>query len=414
MTRNAICLVLDGWNTTAAGAYGNSWLDTPAIDRLATQSVLFDQFLIDAVELAGLYHAWWDGRNALARLAPASRTIALPQMLHAAGWNTGIVTDERLVAMDPRSEHFGARIILPSEPRETPAQDVLDTQLVRLFTAATEWLSGAREPFLLWIHAQGMYGAWDAPLDFRRRFVEEDDPQPPEFAAIPNVMLSRDHDPDIRLGYRYAYGGQALLVDLCVEALLDAIDEMGVVDRTLLSVCGGRGFPLGEHRRVGLCDAALYEELVHVPWLVRVPGQLGGLSRSPNLVQPSDLFATLIPWCELSEPNGASTQAAGALGCVADDSWPGRDRVCLCSSDGFAGQRAIRTPAWHLRQAEDGPAELYAKPDDRWEVNDVATRCHREAESLAAALDETIAAARAGELDRIPPLDDSLLASQHS
>jgi arylsulfatase A-like enzyme len=334
-------------------------------------------------------------------------------LLHAAGWNTALVTDEPLVAVDPRSEHFGARIVLPVEPKEAPAQDVVDTQLVRLFAAATQWLEGAREPFLLWIHAQGMYGAWDAPLDYRRRFVEEDDPQPPEFALVPNVMLPENHDPDVRLGYRYAYGGQALLVDLCLEALLDGLDATGVADRTLLSVCGGRGFPLGEHRRVGLCDAALYEELVHAPWLMRVPGQPGGLSRSANLVQPSDLFAALISWCELHEPNGDATQTGRVLGCADDDSWPPRDRICLCSSDGFAGQRAIRTPAWYLRQVEAGPVELYAKPDDRFEVNDVAVRCAAEAESLAQALDDTIAAARAGTLDSLPPLDDLLLASQH-
>ena len=183
---------------------------------------------------------------------------------------------------------------MPSETREMPADEIAETQLVRLFAAATEWLSGAREPFFLWIHAQGMYGSWDAPLEFRRRFVEEDDPEPPDSAAVPNLLLPEDHDPDVRLGFRYAYGGQAELVDLCVEALLGAVEETGVADRTLLSVCGGRGFPLGEHHRVGICDAALYEGLVHVPWLVRLPGAEGGMSRSSNLVQPSDLFAALV------------------------------------------------------------------------------------------------------------------------
>jgi hypothetical protein len=33
--------------------------------------------------------------------------------------------------------------------------------------------------------------------------------------------------------------------------------------------------------------------------------------------------------------------------------------------------------------------ELYAKPDDRYEVNDVAGRCREMAEQLMAVLDET-------------------------
>jgi arylsulfatase A-like enzyme len=258
-----------------------------------------------------------------------------------------------------------------------------------------------------------MYGPWDAPLDFRRRFVEEDDPEPPDFAAPPDAMLAVDYDPDERLGYRYAYGGQAVLVDLCIEALLDALDESRLADRTLVSLCGGRGFPLGEHRRVGFCDAALYEELIHVPWLLRVPGRQRELSRLSHLVGPSDLFATLADWCELDAPLTSPWAAASLIG-LTDDLPPPRDRVCLASPDGFTGQRAIRTPAWYLRQAPGEAPELYAKPDDRYEVNDVATRCQAEAELLAQALDETLAAARAGTLGGLPSLDDSLVASHHS
>ena len=113
------------------------------------------------------------------------------------------------------------------------------------------------------------------------------------------------------------------------------------------------------------------------------------------------------------KPAGASEPASSVLSC-SENLATACDRICLCSSDGFVGQRAIRTPAWYLRQVDGGTAELYAKPDDRWEVNDVATRCGAEAESLAQALDETLAAARSGTLDRLPPLDDSLLASHHS
>ena len=32
-----------------------------------------------------------------------------------------------------------------------------------------------------------------------------------------------------------------------------------------------RGFPLGEHWRVGPCDDALFGELVHVPWMMQFP-----------------------------------------------------------------------------------------------------------------------------------------------
>lgn len=413
MPANVICLVLDGWNTTAVGAFGNTWLETPAIDRLAVQSLLFDQFLIDAVELSDLYRGWWTGRGALADLGPRSTMAPLAELVRAAGWNTALVTDEPLVAGELRAEPFAERILIPVESRPVPSDEIDQTQLFRLFAAAGEWVASAREPFFLWLHGQAMFGAWDAPLDIRRRFMEEDDPEPPESAEVPNLFLPEDFDPDTRTGFRYAYGGQAMVLDLCLEALLNALDEAGVANRTLVSVCGGRGFPLGEHRRVGLCDGALYEELVHVPWLLRLPDGRGALRRRNNLVQPCDLFATLMEFCGIAGAGAgaAQTGAASVLRSIDDESWPVRDRVCLFSPDG--GQRAIRTPAWYLREPRGGPAGLYAKPDDRWEANDVAVRCGPIAEALSRVLDETIAAARAGRLDRLEPLDDSLVSGDH-
>jgi len=404
MPSNVICLVLDGWNTTAVGAYGNTWLQTPAIDRLAVESFLFDQLLIDTVELSSLYRAWWTGRGALTDLGPPTATAPLAELVRAAGWNTALICDEPLVADDPRAEPFAERILIPAETRAAPVDEIEQTQLFRLFAAAGEWLASARDPFFLWLHGQAMFGAWDAPLELRRQFMEEDDPEPPQSAEFPNFLLPENFDPDTRTGFRYAYGGQAMVIDMCLQALLSVVDEAGAANRTLVSVCGGRGFPLGEHRRLGLCDGALFEELVHVPWLLRLPDGRGALRRTSNLVQPCDLFATLVEFCGIAG-------AQSVLRSLDDESWPIRDRVCLFSPDG--GQRAIRTPAWYLREPRGGAAELYAKPDDRWEANDVAVRCGPIAEGLSRALEETVAAARAGTLDRLEPLEESLVSGEH-
>ena len=123
-----------------------------------------------------------------------------------------------------------------------------------------------------------------------------------------------------------------------------------------------------------------------------VAGWRGAPGRSSALVQPCDLFATLVESCGIAGPATIPTGAASVLRCIDDEAWPVRDRACLISPSG--DQRAIRTPAWYLRVPAGGAAELYAKPDDRWEANDVAVRCGSVAEGLSQALDETIAAAR--------------------
>ena len=68
--RERYCLVIDRLQHGFLGAYGNTWIETPAFDRLAAESFVFDQMLIDSPQLGSLYRSFWQGRHAL---APSSR-----------------------------------------------------------------------------------------------------------------------------------------------------------------------------------------------------------------------------------------------------------------------------------------------------------------------------------------------------
>jgi hypothetical protein len=81
-----------------------------------------------------------------------------------------------------------------------------------------------------------------------------------------------------------------------------------------------------------------------------------------------------------------------------------RDRLCMSGDD---RRRAIRTPAWFLRDG-DAP-ELFAKPDDRWEVNNVASRCGEVVECLQDALARYALALSAGRPLDLPRLGDALV-----
>jgi hypothetical protein len=78
--------------------------------------------------------------------------------------------------------------------------------------------------------------------------------------------------------------------------------------------------------------------------------------------------------------------------------------LCLA---GRGSERAIRTPAWYLRSA--AVPELFAKPDDRWEVNNVAVRCPEVVECLGDALTEFDQTVQHGRLADLPPLSAALV-----
>jgi hypothetical protein len=400
---NAICLVIDRLHAGYLGAYGNTWIATPVFDRLACEGFVFDHALADSPRLEDLYRSYWQGWHPMCPGEPPEGRSSLAERLDEVGVQTALLSDERSVLGHALALQFDELVEIdpPWEPR--PAEGLEATHLARCFAQAISWLGGAEGPFLLWCHLGGLGSAWDAPAEFRRRYWEQGDPEPPEGAEVPDQTLPADYDPDELLAAVQAYSGQVSLLDTCLGALVEQLDECPAGDETLLLVASARGLPLGEHRRLGPCDGALYSELVHVPLLVRMPGGLGAAGRSQALVQPADLWATLLDaWGIDDRPD--SPTGASLLPIVREETAALRDHVCL-AGDGL--EQAIRTPAWYLRR---GPRpELFAKPDDRWEANDVARRCPEVVECLEDAIDQFRAALGSGAAADLPPLGEVLL-----
>ena len=123
--------------------------------------------------------------------------------------------------------------------------------------------------------------------------------------------------------------------------------------------------------------------------------------RTQELIQPSDLYDLLRGQFVEGSPSLLIDIALGR------DHSP-RDIACAVAK----GERAIRTPAWFLREirkdADEPRVELFAKSYDRWEVNEVASRAAEVTTDLRAALDAFELAARAGMLAGIAPLSDEL------
>ena len=399
--RNIVCLVIDRLHSGFIGAYGNTWISTPHLDRLAAESFLFDRAIIDSPQLESLYRAYWQGWHALAN--PASREgsppeSSLPHELATAGYLSHLITDEPSVGELPCARDFHEQDQLDFSTSDEAADSIDETQLARFFAAAVERLAGMRSPFCLWLHTGSLGRTWDAPLEFRDQYPDEDDPRPPQTASVPSRILAHDYDPDELLGIVHCYAGQVSLLDECVGLLVEALAESPFAGDTLLAVLSARGISLGEHGRIGPVGDSLYSEVTQIPWLLRFPEGIGQSSRTQAFVQPPDLYATLAEWCGLPGKERSSFGAGRSLMPLVDGSSETvRDRACAIM---LPNERAIATPAWYLLvgvpplggRPAGGPrghpapppeggtptdprCELFVKPDDRFEVNEVADLC---------------------------------------
>ncbi len=399
-----IVLSIDGLSAAALGCYGNDWVGTPAIDALAAESVLLDFAVSDDPSLQAM-RSFWSGASAIARQAGLSAEaneelaeISFAGRLKSAGWRSLLVTDDRSILTFPEAAAFDEQVSMnvPLEPKLQ--EDASRTHLAPFFANAAEALhefGGSKQAdYIVWLHTGSLATIWDAPLEYRNRYQEEDDPAPPVLASPPHqrIPTGESLDPDQLLGLRRAYAGQVALLDELLEMFLGFLRESGFLQQAHFLLLAPRGFGLGEHGMIGYPnnEFALHEEYLHVPWLWRFPdtaAERHAAEHFQNLVQPADLLPTLLELLELDESAGAAVGDGTSFGTALQDSEAARRRLAISvSPEGQSSAYALRSPAWQLNKSQcDGETTtaLYAKPDDRWEMNNVADRCPEIVAQLA-------------------------------
>ena len=348
-------------------AYGATWVATPALDRLAARGIVVDRVITPSLD----FHATLrelacvaEGRSQLAAAAAA------------AGWRTTLVTDDPAVAQRMATDavlglDVGLRLVEAVAETDVAADDTA-THIARLMTAAVAVIgSGAHQ--LVWIHIGSLGVGWDAPERHRDRYIDPDDPPPPTGASVPGFAVDADTDPDLVVGMRQVFAGQLTLLDSQLARVLQAVRGW--------SVCfaGVRGLPLGLHGWMGVGGRDIpFGELVHVPAILVDAGERMAAQRYGGLVVPADLGCTLVDL--LAGPG----QGQSLAGLFVDWSACSRDQVIVTGPDGAA----VVTPEWHLLVSEpqtsssEPQIRLYAKPDDFFELADVANRCSDQAEQL--------------------------------
>ncbi len=404
--RNAIVIIVDRLGSGFLGPYGNTWIETPALNQLASQSILLENMISDSNDLATIYRSYWSGVHAVCQTDKPDSSLA--KHIERAGYHATLLTDDQQILAHPLASDFGDQISVAQESPGQLAESVEETQFGQLTLAVIEWLvetngQESPEPGLLWIHANGMNGPWDAPGDVAERFRDDEDPLPYSGIVRPKTKLETNHDPDDILSVMHGYAAQVAVVDACLGSLLDAISQHKLAADTLLIVTSPRGYPLGEHGYIGPNADDLRGETLQVPLLIRIPEQSGACMRLDSLVQPTDLFATLARWFELSEEVVTST-GNDLIELSHDESAWTRD-IAIATGE---SQRAARTHAWSLHVDGASKLNLYAKPDDRWEANQVADRCGQVPQQIVSIMDQFDELVNRGERVRLGELPAEL------
>ena len=107
------------------------------------------------------------------------------------------------------------------------------------------------------------------------------------------LHYDRIEDTDLTETLRYYYASIEWGVDLQVGRILQALEDRGLAENTIVIFSSDHGDFMGEHRMVRK-GMFLYDALLHVPMIWYAPGRIRKGLRVENLAQGVDLFPTLI------------------------------------------------------------------------------------------------------------------------
>ena len=99
---NVIVVVCNGLHLGFLGAYGNSWIETPNLDRLATEGVVFDHHFPENLTTLPTRRSWWTGRYGFPDPDQGWTPLRhdepiLPDLLWNQGVHTALISDVPLL-----------------------------------------------------------------------------------------------------------------------------------------------------------------------------------------------------------------------------------------------------------------------------------------------------------------------------
>jgi len=162
------------------------------------------------------------------------------------------------------------------------------------------------------------------------------------------------------------HDGEISQSDAAFAAFIADLKKMGIYEKSAVVVVSDHGDQFYEHGSVGHGDT-VYQELVHVPLMIRAPGVFPAGKVVHADVEVMDLYATLI---DLAGVKPTPAAEGTTLAPLAHDEVGSTPRAAL-TVDGQVS-RGLKVQRYRMVHRGPGRIELYDEYDDPREQKDVA------------------------------------------
>jgi arylsulfatase A-like enzyme len=316
----------------------------------------------------------------------------LAEILQAKGYATLAAVSAR--HLDDKNSNFGQGFddYLDCKKRSIPARK----RNGRFFNKLKD-IRG--RPFFAWIHYFDPHGDYRPPRRYAQMYqpLDDHDPVPSSKRMESEVAKSRPMvDPDDIIPL---YKGEITYMDSEIGRLLTLLDELGISDRTLVVLIADHGESMTE-KGIYFCHAGMYNQVLHVPLIVRWPGRVPAGMAVNSLTGSVDILPTVLELLGVETVPG-DIDGRSLVPALANPDTVLHEVVFSESVDGrvravYAGEfKLIKTynPGWATREDH-----LYRAFEDYGEQHDLKHRMPDRMMQLEASLDDWLEAAAARAL----------------
>lgn len=303
---NILLLSIDTLRADHLGAYGYPRPTSPELDALAAQGVLFERPSAQAPSTLLSHTAIFTsqipqhhGASHVRYLPLADSAVTLAETLAAQGYETASYNSGgQLASIFGLGQGFEIY-----EKGPDPFHWAVDRS--RAFFEARRARREER-PFFLFLHTYEVHHPYTpSPVDLEL-FAG------PYSGSLPQSISIELLD-DLNHGRRQlapgdlefivaAYDAEIRSVDRGFGRLVEMLRRMDLLDDTLLVVTSDHGEEFGEHGLVGWHSHSLYEEMLWVPLIFRLPGMRFAGRRPAQRVRSIDIAPTLLDLVGLEPP----------------------------------------------------------------------------------------------------------------
>ncbi|HJT45619.1 MAG TPA: sulfatase-like hydrolase/transferase [Chthoniobacterales bacterium] len=358
---NLIVFLPDQQRVDTLACYGNAKVHAPNLNKLAAESVVFERAYVTqpvcSPSRASLLTGWWPHTSGCTNNGfPVNPRIpALPQLIDG-NYRAGYIGKWHLRDLPPTQRGFHEWVSVEGlsdysqflvEQGVTPdlrngSFSALTISNLPLELSQAEFLRrhacgfierNKNTPFILVISFVEPHSPYNGPFNSEHHLGESDldgmaAPFDPDMVPLRYRLLREWQNdkaskettgvfrefrfglsPEDYVRIKQRYYGLITLIDRSIGSILGTLDNVGLMDRTVIAHTSDHGDLLGDHGLFG--KGVMYEQAVCVPLLIRVPGARHNIVK--RRVSHIDFVPTLLELLDQQEPDWIGGQSLAPL-----------------------------------------------------------------------------------------------------